>query len=569
MPGETISVLDSERSRGGGGGGIEIDTSEEDDERRRIGRATSLRKKAMSASNKLTHSLRKRGRRVADCKYASISIEDIRDAEEEKAVNSFRQVLIAKDLLPLRHDDYHTMLRFLKARKFDLDKTVQMWAEMLKWRKEFGADSIREDFVYEEHEEVQRYYPHSYHGVDKVGHPVYIERIGKIDPGKLMSITTVERFLKYHVKGFETTFAVKFPACSIAAKKHIDCSVTILDVHGVNWMTFGKLGHDLVMRIQKIDADNYPEVLGNKFQSKLLEIIDSSQLPDFLGGTCSCPNEEGCMRSDKGPWNDPEIMKLVHDGEASYLRKSKSSSDCEDFEFKSHVSQVTSSTSLLQDSELDESVRANACGMQATQPCQKREMGDHESQSLVDSVDSSTIEDASPTNDTSSAITSRRQITRVIPDLTKVLVNYLLRFLTCIYFLLPWLGVVQDTNSHLENQLNAPLIDSSSEEQPTSQPVDEVSLNPCLERLQNLESLINDLCKKPSKIPREKEDMLDDSLNRIKCIEQDLQKTKKTLLATASKQIELAESLEHLKDFSLAGTNSCWPRYSKSFPPEN
>ena len=32
--------------------------------------------------------------------------------------------------------------RFLKARRFDRDKTVHMWEEMLKWRKDNGVDTI-------------------------------------------------------------------------------------------------------------------------------------------------------------------------------------------------------------------------------------------------------------------------------------------------------------------------------------------------------------------------------------------------------------------------------------------
>ncbi|XP_042428915.1 phosphatidylinositol/phosphatidylcholine transfer protein SFH13-like [Zingiber officinale] len=586
----------------------DMENSEDERWQTRMG---SLKKKALNASCRFTHSLKKRGRRRVNFRIPSVSIEDVRDAEEEQAVHLFRRQLIDMALLPNQHDDYHTLLRFLKARKFDYEKATHMWADMLQWRKEFGADRILEDFKFEEIEGVLRYYPQGYHGVDKEGRPIYIERLGKAEPNKLMHITTVERYLKYHVQEFEKVLAEKFPACSIAAKRHIGSSTTILDVQGVGLKNFSKTARDLLLNIQKIDGDYYPEtlhqmfivnaghgfkllwntvkgfldpkttskihVLGTKYQSRLLEAVDAGQLPEFLGGSCTCYYDGGCLRSNKGPWKDPVIIKLVQGVDAAYLMARKHACDgekivtpCTRLHCLKGIYSDTSAAESVSDVDIGSPVISGSFEYASAHKVGEVNHGEYQNcNELFFKVDkdihvaqagcqlsvktSKAIKDLAnaPTsalpNSFGNAAVDRHNIKDHLDEgklhcFARMLTSFLVKVLS----FLRTLRSRHDTSSENIHSLEA--LDLAHNKNSTAETIKKDYVTACMNRLQKVELMLNELSSKPAEIPPEKERMIMDLIDRIKSVEFDVPKTNKVLQATLMKQMELEATLEALKD---------------------
>ncbi|XP_075505640.1 phosphatidylinositol/phosphatidylcholine transfer protein SFH13-like [Primulina tabacum] len=594
------------------------DYENSEDERRRS-KNGPLKKKAINASNKLTHSLKKRGKRKVDFRVSSVSIEDVRDAREESTVCELRQKLLDKDLLPVRLDDYHTLLRFLKARDFNIDKTTKMWEEMLNWRKKFGADTILEDFEFEELDEVLQYYPQGYHGVDREGRPVYIERLGKAHPSKLMRITSIERYLKYHVQEFERAIYEKFQACSIAEKRRICSTTTILDVHGLGVKNFTQTAASLLAAMAKIDNSYYPEtlhcmyivnagpgfkkvlwpaaqkfldaktiakirVLDPKSTWKLLEIIDPSQLPDFLGGSCICNVEGGCLRSNKGPWNDPEVMKLVYNAEASVVRqisqlandqqKIHPCSRTRSLKGRSSNTHTFESGSLAEDpcspsrhagplsprldpvheeaSTSDPCIyySCDDCFSSADKDCDHEQGGENKFFN-IDRVGYSNgyarpnIE-GTPVMNWLEAI-QEKILKRSFRCMTKTLISIIIKLFS----------VTRD--APVEYWRRQTYIHPSHMLENEPEPIAELTIGtetvneedrfiPCVQRLQRLENLLEQINKKRAEIPQEKEQMLEQSLDRIKSVEVDLEKTKRLIQATVIKQLEITELLENIRE---------------------
>ncbi|KAJ3127643.1 cytosolic factor, phosphatidylinositol/phosphatidylcholine transfer protein [Nowakowskiella sp. JEL0407] len=231
-----------------------------------------------------------------------------------------------------RHSDY-MLLRFLRARKFDIGLSLKMFLEYEAWRATFGGvgvDQLVRTWEYPEMVVVAAHYPRFYHKTDKFGRPVYIEQMGIMNLDQIFAVSNLDRFLIQHVVEYEKLLNYRLVACSKAAGFHIEQSCTIIDMKGVTLSNFSRV-FSFVQSVSTVAQNYYPEmlgrmyiinapmlftavwqlvkplldevtvnkisILGSAYTKSLLETIDEENLPKFLGG-------KSTDDKDVGPWND-------------------------------------------------------------------------------------------------------------------------------------------------------------------------------------------------------------------------------------------------------------------------
>lgn len=265
-----------------------------------------------------------------------------------KVLGEFRQAVTAMGCTNPPYDDAY-LLRFCRARKFDLQKILLMWNNFVNWRKENNIDNI-ETYVFHELEQVKKHYPHGYFRVDRKGRPIYIERIGKLNLKELFKVTTQERLIKYYTQSYERLLKQIFPSCTAAAGLPCNQTVTILDLKGGSMGMVSKQVYDFIQLASKIGQDYYPEILGqmfiinapmlftgiwtvikgwldektrnkikilgSKYEKDLFEVVDPENLPDFLGGKIPASEYGENLDNEQGPWLDAAHQTGTTAGEA-------------------------------------------------------------------------------------------------------------------------------------------------------------------------------------------------------------------------------------------------------------
>ncbi|KIM24222.1 hypothetical protein M408DRAFT_331869 [Serendipita vermifera MAFF 305830] len=262
-------------------------------------------------------------------------------AEQQTTLDKFRHDL-SNDAnfpwTPARHGDA-TLLRFLRARKFDLALSKKMIYDAEQWRKDFGVDELVKNFQFPEKKEVDKYYPQYYHKTDKDGRPIYIEVLTNIKIDELYKVTTEERLLQRLVVEYERSLTERLPAASEEAGHPVETYCTILDLTGVGIMSFYKV-QSYVAKASAIGQNYYPETMGvfyiihnsylfngvwtvvkgfldpvtiAKFRiiwpsdlASLKDQIPVENLPSEFKGNCKCVG--GCSLSDEGPWKHRQAL---------------------------------------------------------------------------------------------------------------------------------------------------------------------------------------------------------------------------------------------------------------------
>lgn len=237
---------------------------------------------------------------------------------EQKTLQAMRQELsdLIKPDTPMT-----TLIRFIRGYATETDPTraaIERLKECLEWRASAAilADSILERKL-EGDMKFRENWPVGVHGCDKMGRPVYVERVGMINPDILEQNFTIEQMILFHVQVMERLNHCKEDLTRRLGKtmyKH----VVVIDLEGFGTKHLGKGTTTPLKTMVHIDQHYYPESLykmiivnapfvfrmgwaivkpllhpltrdrikmGNEY---LKDYIDDEQIPHFLGGKCKC-----------------------------------------------------------------------------------------------------------------------------------------------------------------------------------------------------------------------------------------------------------------------------------------
>ncbi|XP_029916790.1 SEC14-like lipid binding 8 [Myripristis murdjan] len=247
--------------------------------------------------------------------------------KQAEVLQQFRERV--QDILPqLPAQDDHFLLRWLRARNFNIQKSEAMLRKHVEFRKHMKVDTIITDW--RPPEVIEKYLSGGMCGYDREGSPVWYDVIGPVDPKGLFLSATKQDFIKSKIRDCE----MLQKECSLQSQRlgrNVESITMIYDVEGLGLKHLWKPAIETYGEILQMFEDNYPEglkrlfvikapklfpvaynlvkhflseitrdkifVLGDNWQEVLLKYIDEEELPAIYGGKLTDPDGDPRCRT--------------------------------------------------------------------------------------------------------------------------------------------------------------------------------------------------------------------------------------------------------------------------------
>jgi hypothetical protein len=265
--------------------------------------------------------------------YPNISQEQLKAANELIA-------LIERAELEFNHDgedEFLKLLRFLRARKFNVSLAYKMVEEDVRWRKCDNRKSLRKataaDVLGCDLGKLFAYFPTWIQGFDKQHRPVSYRKFGQFEIWNVLKLTSMEKLIRFHA--WETEMALnRMKDYSKDTGYNVETFLLIVDSAGWNLSLATSDAFTFIKGMATTDSDHYPERLGTvvvinapsvlaiawrvvqgfldpvtkqkikifssnrqEWEPVLQQFIDRDQIPLQYGGTAPDPTAEEALSS--------------------------------------------------------------------------------------------------------------------------------------------------------------------------------------------------------------------------------------------------------------------------------
>lgn len=165
---------------------------------------------------------------------------------------------------------YTTLLRFLRACDFNVDKSFQMLKDSLKWRKDNNVDQILTE--YKKPAILNTYFPGAWHHTDKDGKPLFVLRLGHMDIKGLVRTLGEQGLLDLAIHICEEGLQLIEEATKTSEKPVLNWCL-LCDLEGLSMRHLWRPGLKVLFQIIEIWESNYPETMGKVFITRAPRIF--------------------------------------------------------------------------------------------------------------------------------------------------------------------------------------------------------------------------------------------------------------------------------------------------------